>query len=395
MNLGFYYHIVMYRNSAGIMIPSFLGVFLDSLAPLVESLVVFGHEAKHNEIETCDYCLKSKNIRWINMGFKTPFWDRVLFPNRSLNRIKETVSACNYILVRAPSPLAPYFYFKFGNQRKVCFLMVGDYLEGLKSEKEVFYRRIPIYVLTLLNEFLQNRAIKKCTTLVNSRQLFNKYSGFSKDLHEVRTTTITKADFYERSDSFDRTSDEINLLFTGRISIAKGVLDIITLASRLTQEGKRIKVHFVGWEDNRDKPVEKEIIHQAEKAGIKDRIFFHGKKSVGPELFSFYRMAQVYVLPTQSHSEGFPRTLWEAMANCIPVVTTNVGSIPYFIDNENQALLVEPNRADELFFAVKRIIKEENLRKTLIKNAFELVKEVTLENQSGRLIEIIKISSHE
>jgi len=160
-------------------------------------------------------------------------------------------------------------------------------------------------------------------------------------------------------------------------------------------EGRSIKVHFVGWEENSGKLVEKQIIKLAEKSNMKDRIFFHGKKSVGAELFSFYRIAQVYVLPTQSHSEGFPRTIWEAMANCIPVVTTNVGSIPYFIKNEKHALLVEPCRTDELHLAVKRIIEDDILRKKLIRNAFDLVKEVTLETQSRRLIGIIKSSTLE
>ena len=390
MKLGFYYHIVLYRNSKGIMIPSFLGVFLDSLAPLVTKLIIFGHEGKDHEKQACDYCLKSENIDWINLGFKTPFWDRVLFPGKSLKGIKERISSCDSMLVRAPSPLAPYFYSKFGKQTKVCYLLVGDYIEELKTQKESFHRKIPITLLTYLNEFLQNRAIKKCTTLVNSRRLFDKYSGYAKDLHEVRTTTISKADFYERSDSFDPTDKEINLLFTGRISITKGVLDVIVLASHLVKEGRKVKVHFVGWEDNPDRPVEKQITKLATELCIQDNILFHGKKSVGNELFSFYRMAQVYVLPTQTHSEGFPRTLWEAMANSLPIVTTKVGSIPYFIDNERHALLVEPCDTDELLAAVKRIITDGKIRKSLIANAFDLAKDVTLERQSEHLVKIIK-----
>lgn len=372
------------------MIPSFLGVFLDSMAPLVTELIIFGHEAQDDEIHSCDYYLKSDNIQWINMGNKTPFWDRVLFPGMNLKRIKNIISACDFVIVRAPSALAPYFYLKYKNNARIVYMMVGDYIEGLKAEKIRMYRKIPIYILAYLNEYLQNRAIRNCATFVNSRLLYNKYKSLTNNLFEIRTTTLTLSDFYFRNDSFGDNSAPINLLFTGRISISKGVLEIIRAAGTLISTDKDIFVHYVGWEDNPDRPVEGEIKKEAIRLGIEKRVLFHGRKSVGPELFNMYRGAQIYILPSQSDFEGFPRTIWEAMANCTPVLTTRVGSIPHFLEDEKHALIVEPRNIEGLISALKELIENQQLRRYLIANAYTYVKDITLEVQSGIMINKLK-----
>lgn len=390
MVLGFYYHVVLNSKNEAIRMPSFLGVFIDSLAEEVSTLIIFGHQARNQEVHLCDYTLKHKNIQWVNLGYKTPYWDRVIFPWETLRKIKNGISKCDYIIVRAPSPLAPYFYLRFRKQSKISYLMVGDYIEGIKNQKEKIYRKIPVFILTYINEYLQNKAIRNCKTFVNSRLLYTKYVPFAYQLHEIRTTTISKEDFYARRDSFISCSKEINLLFTGRINLAKGVLDLVEAASKLIKENRNIKVHFVGWEDHPDKPAEREIIKLATRLGILDRIFFHGKKSVGYELFSIYRMAQIFVLPSQSDFEGFPRTIWEAMANSLPVVATKVGSIPYFIENEKQALLVKPHDQDELYSAIKRLIDNESFRQSLIANAFNFAKKITLKVQTRKLLKILQ-----
>jgi glycosyltransferase involved in cell wall biosynthesis len=102
-------------------------------------------------------------------------------------------------------------------------------------------------------------------------------------------------------------------------------------------------------------------------------------------------MAQIYILPSQSDFEGFPRTIWEAMANSLPVVATRVGSIPYFVQNEMHILMVEPRNIEALYTAVKNVIEDKKLRETLILNSYNFAKEITLEKQTKLLIDILKV----
>lgn len=69
-----------------------------------------------------------------------------------------------------------------------------------------------------------------------------------------------------------------------------------------------------------------------------------------------------------SISEGMPRTIIEAMALQMPIISTNVGSISGVIKNEANALLVEPNEF-AIISAVKKMINSESLRESLARQA--------------------------
>jgi glycosyltransferase involved in cell wall biosynthesis len=120
---------------------------------------------------------------------------------------------------------------------------------------------------------------------------------------------------------------------------------------------------------------------------ISSKIFFHGLKKIGNELNSMYRMADIYVLP--SHHEGFPRTIWEAMANSLPVISTTVGSIPKYLKNNKHAILVPPKDPNALYYAIKLMISNTKLRNELVENSFQLVSNHTLELQTKKLMKII------
>ena len=122
---------------------------------------------------------------------------------------------------------------------------------------------------------------------------------------------------------------------------------------------------------------------------IIDKVIFHGFQPLGKKLFSFYKQSDVYVIASK-RSEGFPRTIWEAMAHSLPVVATRVGSISHYLSNENNALLVEPNSPHDLFQAIKIIIKDKKIRRRITKNSFSLVSKQTIENRSEELANHIK-----
>ena len=123
------------------------------------------------------------------------------------------------------------------------------------------------------------------------------------------------------------------------------------------------------------------------KINVYDRIFFHGYKPVGPELFAFYKQADIYLIASQS-SEGFPRTIWEAMAHSLPVVATKVGSIPDFISGA--AELVNPMVPNELASAISRLIHNPKLRQEYIAKGLALAHQNSLEIQVGEMARVIK-----
>ena len=78
------------------------------------------------------------------------------------------------------------------------------------------------------------------------------------------------------------------------------------------------------------------------------------------------------------------------MANSLPVISTSVGSIPFFLKDNDTALLIKPKNTEEIVSSVTKLINNSDLRKTLIANGIELSKEVTLVIQTKKLIKLLK-----
>ncbi|NNT72595.1 glycosyltransferase family 4 protein [Flavobacterium sp. IMCC34852] len=74
-----------------------------------------------------------------------------------------------------------------------------------------------------------------------------------------------------------------------------------------------------------------------------------------------------------THFDNTPISVIEAMALGLPVVSTNVGGIPYLLKHESNALLVSDDDTDEMTQQVNRLFTEQNLVQSITKNAKETV----------------------
>ena len=126
---------------------------------------------------------------------------------------------------------------------------------------------------------------------------------------------------------------------------------------------------------------------ESQKLAVSDYVSYYGYQPIGPKLFSFYKKADIFINASLA-SEGFPRTIWEAMAHSLPVIATRVGSIPYFIDKA--AVLVEPKSVSAIVEGIQKIIHDPKYRMQLIKAGNEIVKEMTLNKQTEKMMHEIK-----
>ena len=74
-----------------------------------------------------------------------------------------------------------------------------------------------------------------------------------------------------------------------------------------------------------------------------------------------------------THFDNTPVSVIEAMALGLPVVSTNVGGIPFFLKDKENALLVEDNNSEKMTEAIKNIFHDQNLRNTIVVNAQKMV----------------------
>jgi glycosyltransferase involved in cell wall biosynthesis len=75
-----------------------------------------------------------------------------------------------------------------------------------------------------------------------------------------------------------------------------------------------------------------------------------------------------------THFDNTPISVIEAMALGLPVVSTNVGGIPYLLEHNHNALLVNDDDADGMVGQINRLITEPGLAQNLSQKGKESVK---------------------
>lgn len=70
-----------------------------------------------------------------------------------------------------------------------------------------------------------------------------------------------------------------------------------------------------------------------------------------------------------THFDNTPVSLMEAMALGLPIVTTNVGGIPYLLSDKKEAVLVGDNDSDAMEKSIIHLIEKPEVAQTLIRNA--------------------------
>ena len=165
--------------------------------------------------------------------------------------------------------------------------------------------------------------------------------------------------------------------------LGKGIIYLLEAIANLKAEGLDVVLNIVGSGNLRS-----ELEDAAERLNINDSVKFFGYVLGGPELFKIYRESDIFILPTLS--EGFPRVLYEAMAQSVPIITTNVGGIPGLMKHRKNALLVPPKSSSAIADSIKELVNNQELRQHLIKNGRETVLEILRQDATEQLISLLK-----
>jgi glycosyltransferase involved in cell wall biosynthesis len=379
MRLGFHYHIPAFLKDGRIRMSGEQGCFVDSLAEHCSEVACFLHSPRPAEGSLMDYTLRSSNVRLADIGPHASVPQRMLHARRATGPLRLQAPRLDALLLRGPSPLLPAMAAAAGHLPTVL-LLVGDAEAGVDDLPQPHWRKTAIRCLWRWNRQGQNKVAQRSLTFVNSRKLYDELKGRVPHLRETRTTTLRSGDYFDREDTCQRRP--YRLLYTGRMDRGKGLLEIVEALAALLSAGADLVLDLVGWPERGD-PVLDELRALAESRGISQRVIYHGRKAVGPELFALYKQADLFVIASKC-SEGFPRTIWEAMAHSLPVVATRVGSIPQFVDGA--AELVPPNDVSSLSGAIRSLIHSPARRKELIRNGRALASKMTLEKQVMKMV---------
>lgn len=173
------------------------------------------------------------------------------------------------------------------------------------------------------------------------------------------------------------------LLFVGRLEKRKNVEGIIE-AFKILKEKYNIPHKLVlagkpgfGYEG---------IMYQVSRIKYKDDIIFTGFVSE-EEKWQLLKNANAFLFPT--FYEGFGLPILEAQNLGVPVVTSNISSLPE-VGGES-VLYANPNRPEEIAEAAFRLISNQNIRDDIIKKGYENIKRFDWEKCASEIARIIQI----
>jgi glycosyltransferase involved in cell wall biosynthesis len=240
------------------------------------------------------------------------------------------------------------------------------------------------------------RSLKKAETIVaisqsTKRDLLKLFKRIPEEKVRVIHPGVKVKDEYMFEEAekvmkkFDIKDDYI--LFIGTIEPRKNIANLIKAFSNYLFDHEESKVNLVlagirGWKFQPIFQFLKNINQRLPESQIK----YIGKVS-NRERNILIKKAQAFVFPSKYEGFGFP--VVEAMALKIPVLTSNNSSLREIAGEEN-ALLVNPDDANELRQGIKKILDDKILRQRLVTNGEKRAAEFSWEKTVRMLQTLIK-----
>lgn len=189
---------------------------------------------------------------------------------------------------------------------------------------------------------------------------FNK-RGFSNVFCIPNTIQINQYPFQTKA------FDSINLLWVRSFSKIYNPLLAIKILKVLKDQGIRASLCMVG----PDKDGSLETTKQEAKALGFD-VIFTGQLSKA----EWTNLAVNYnIFINTTNFDNMPVSVIEAMALGLPVISTNVGGMPFLIAHETDGILVAPNSENEFVKAIKQLIDHPSFANELAINARKKVEQ--------------------
>lgn len=369
MRLAIVYHRPYYQDADGALweAEGSFSRYVESLARFVDEVVLIVPR-RTDPFPGEAYRLQASNVTLAPL----PFYDRLTLFYRALpqalRQLWRTLPGCDLVNLRIPTPLGVFVYAVARLRRRPIFTIVVGDLAGVASSVRVNSpKRLAYRVYLAIEEWLQDRMVAGAPSFVNGQALYAKYHRPDRKVLLTTTSTISDADVIDRPDTglADPAHRPIRLLTVSRVDPRKGLRYLPAAIRELVERGHDVRLSIVGpvvgklGEDEQAR-----VLAEARDLNVADRVEFLGARTL-PHVLTLAREYDLFVLPTLP-GEGVPRVLLEAMASGLPIVVSDVAGVPTLVRQEVNGLLVPPADPAAIADALDHLIRDGDLRRSLI-----------------------------
>lgn len=317
--------------------------------------------------------LKDNGIAIKNYAHSSyPIWEQIVLP-REVKKDKVDVLWCPY-------NTAPLFC------RCKTVVTVHDviYMEERISKVQSLYKKMGVVYRRLIVPKAAKKA-KSITTV--SEYAKNEIIRYMPYTQQKMTVAYNGVGFDQKSALQDCSLLDENGIATpyilgfGSLEKRKNSMGLIKAYSSLPQEIKeKYQLVLFGFRGYENSP---------EYVYIKDNNL-KTVKVLGyisdAQKNALYANSYMFVFP--SFSEGFGIPILEAYVHKVPVITSNVTSLPEVAGDA--AILIDPNNISEISDAMKILIEEPELRQGMVERGLEQYKKFDWDTTAEQILEVLK-----
>ncbi|WP_245395176.1 glycosyltransferase family 4 protein [methane-oxidizing endosymbiont of Gigantopelta aegis] len=163
-----------------------------------------------------------------------------------------------------------------------------------------------------------------------------------------------------------------HLIITRNLEAIYGIETAIKSLELIKKDYPQVKLTIAGSGEQKDY-----LQQQVSALGLEDNVCFTGKLTPD-EVVALYQQADIMLNPTTV--DNMPNSVLESMACGVPVVTTNVGGIPFIVEDDKTALLVDVGDFEMMAKKVMTLFKDESLYQRLVTNGLAEVQRYSWPN---------------
>ena len=253
--------------------------------------------------------------------------------------------------------------------------IVGGFSASLASKFFKIPLMVEIHDEVYFTQIKNNKLIKflaefgfknanKIRSLGNLMTLNVAKYGFENKVVEI-PTRVNFDLFKFKKEKFD-IINTIKIVSVGRFHSDKGYDRLIKACANLNQK-YNITLTIIGGGE-----LKNFYIDLAKELNFNDNLILFDWLSQ-EEFQQYVIKSDIYV--QSSILEGLPRTILEAMALKMPIVTTNIGVITDVIEHNYNGLVIEKDSVNALESSIEELINNQEKREYLAKNGYKVAKD--------------------
>jgi len=312
------------------------------------------------------YIFPSKSIKLISR-----LWNYFSFVLSSLFIGICSIPKCDVLMTESPPLFLGISGFFLSRVKGAKWIFnVSDLWPESAVNLGIIGNGIPLKLSKRLEAFFYK---KSWLVTGQSREIVQNIGGRFPQVETYRLSNgvdVEKFNSKQKSDILQQWSDgkQMTVVYAGLHGIAQGLGQIIKTAAKLDKTTPEIQIIFIG-----DGPEKTQLIDLAEELNISNVTFVEPQtKDKMPKIWSSADMA---IIPLKGYIPGaVPSKLYEVMASGVPVVMIAKGEPVEIVNSCNCGIAVQPDDIDGIVDAIKTLVANKNLRKTMGKNGLSEVK---------------------